>query len=136
MFCFLVYGHPRDLHVLTHSFPTRRSSDLVIGEADCPLADIEHELAISAVVILPAAVQVAERVVRQLLDRAFERLAAALEIVLVIARNRDLDIDLGQRDLTVGVARLNALDLAGIAITIEADEIGRASCRERVCQYV
>src|SRR3546814_15619066 len=83
---------------------------LVIGEADCPLADIEHELAISAVVILPAAVQVAERVVRQLLDRAFERLAAALEIVLVIARNRDPDIDLGQRDLTAGVARLNALD--------------------------
>src|SRR3546814_18741000 len=71
--------------------------------------------------MLPAAGQVAEHVVRQLLDRAFERLAAALEVVLVIARNRDLAIDLGQRDLTVGVARLNALDLAGIAITIEAD---------------
>src|SRR3546814_15970652 len=27
--CFFVcYGHPRDLHVLTHSFPTLRSSDL------------------------------------------------------------------------------------------------------------
>src|SRR3546814_457298 len=26
--CFLVCGHHRDLHVLTHSFPTRRSSDL------------------------------------------------------------------------------------------------------------
>src|SRR3546814_857242 len=25
-------GHPRDLHVLQHSFPTRRSSDLSLGE--------------------------------------------------------------------------------------------------------
>src|SRR3546814_17283254 len=29
MFCFCYgYGDPRGLHVLTHSFPTRRSSDL------------------------------------------------------------------------------------------------------------
>src|SRR3546814_2987025 len=28
-FFFLCYGAHRDLHVLTHSFPTRRSSDLV-----------------------------------------------------------------------------------------------------------
>src|SRR3546814_13943752 len=31
-----MYGYHRDLHVLTHSFPTRRSSDLakVLGEYD------------------------------------------------------------------------------------------------------
>src|SRR3546814_9257441 len=29
MFFFEVYGDHRDLHVLTHSFPTRRSSDLL-----------------------------------------------------------------------------------------------------------
>src|SRR3546814_4777092 len=28
-FFFYLYGDPRDLHVLTHSFPTRRSSDLL-----------------------------------------------------------------------------------------------------------
>src|SRR3546814_9301883 len=28
VFFFLLYCEPRDLHVLTHSFPTRRSSDL------------------------------------------------------------------------------------------------------------
>src|SRR3546814_18633324 len=28
VFCFYGTGHHRDLHVLTHSFPTRRSSDL------------------------------------------------------------------------------------------------------------
>src|SRR3546814_8299544 len=27
LFFFYCYGHHRDLHVLTHSFPTRRSSD-------------------------------------------------------------------------------------------------------------
>src|SRR3546814_5666920 len=27
--CFELYGDPRYLHVLTHSFPTRRSSDLI-----------------------------------------------------------------------------------------------------------
>src|SRR3546814_3879952 len=31
MFCFYRYGDHRDLHVLTHSFPTRRSSDLNWG---------------------------------------------------------------------------------------------------------
>src|SRR3546814_16964997 len=29
VFFFEVYGDHRDLHVLTHSFPTRRSSDLL-----------------------------------------------------------------------------------------------------------
>src|SRR3546814_17574558 len=29
VFVFECYGDPRDLHVLTHSFPTRRSSDLL-----------------------------------------------------------------------------------------------------------
>src|SRR3546814_12533296 len=28
LFFFLLYGHPRELTVLTHSFPTRRSSEL------------------------------------------------------------------------------------------------------------
>src|SRR3546814_18780962 len=28
LFFFLVYGYPRDLHVLTHAFPPRRSSEL------------------------------------------------------------------------------------------------------------
>src|SRR3546814_13581214 len=31
-FLFKLYGDHRDLHVLTHSFPTRRSSDLLLGE--------------------------------------------------------------------------------------------------------
>src|SRR3546814_13074306 len=35
---FNIYGNPRDLHVLTHSVPTRRSSDLYVG-ADEVLAE-------------------------------------------------------------------------------------------------
>src|SRR3546814_21004241 len=30
VFFFELFGHLRDLHVLTHSFPTRRSCDLVL----------------------------------------------------------------------------------------------------------
>src|SRR3546814_4939276 len=44
LLCLYRYGDQRDLHVLTHSFPTRRSSDLpvlkfvpVVGENDGPL---------------------------------------------------------------------------------------------------
>src|SRR3546814_15044296 len=31
LFFFSWYGDHRDLHVLTHSFPTRRSSDLIVA---------------------------------------------------------------------------------------------------------
>src|SRR3546814_16940665 len=37
LFFFELYGDHRDLHVLTHSFPTRRSSDLEIMN-DLPTA--------------------------------------------------------------------------------------------------
>src|SRR3546814_12243625 len=36
-FFFSLYGDHRDLHVLTHSFPTRRSSDLAVDGAGAPL---------------------------------------------------------------------------------------------------
>src|SRR3546814_14757924 len=35
-FLFLLYGDHRDLHVLTHSFPTRRSSDLDLPQPEVP----------------------------------------------------------------------------------------------------
>src|SRR3546814_5789491 len=38
-FFFEWYGDHRDLHVLTHSFPTRRSSDLFLGRVDDALGD-------------------------------------------------------------------------------------------------
>src|SRR3546814_14761746 len=48
-FLFEVYGDHRDLHVLTHSFPTRRSSDLgeaarAIGAEAVAAIAVEHRL--------------------------------------------------------------------------------------------
>src|SRR3546814_14813306 len=42
IFFFYVYGDHRDLHVLTHSFPTRRSSDLIRRGCDVP--GTEHRI--------------------------------------------------------------------------------------------
>src|SRR3546814_3116867 len=43
LFCFYVYGHHRDLHVLTHSFPTRRSSDLLASLRLLPKLGIDDD---------------------------------------------------------------------------------------------
>src|SRR3546814_13104209 len=46
MFFFYGYGDHRDLHVLTHSFPTRRSSDLFLSAANrlgTPLGNVEKD---------------------------------------------------------------------------------------------
>src|SRR3546814_4482103 len=63
MWCFFfkLYGAHRDLHVLTHAFPTRRSSDLVNGHKGCsqfrtvvtgiPAHSSETEQGVSAVEI-------------------------------------------------------------------------------------
>src|SRR3546814_12782299 len=39
-FFFESYGDHRDLHVLTHSFPTRRSSDLHANFSDTEIGDV------------------------------------------------------------------------------------------------
>src|SRR3546814_8616147 len=38
LFCFKQYGDHRHLHVLTHSFPTRRSSDLRLARLQTVMA--------------------------------------------------------------------------------------------------
>src|SRR3546814_18872871 len=49
IFLFLLYGGHRDLHVLAHSFPTRRSSDRQGGEfGSCLAADFLDPLALVA----------------------------------------------------------------------------------------
>src|SRR3546814_13414720 len=39
-FFFYCHGDHRDLHVLTHSFPTRRSSDLFPGAGGFPISGV------------------------------------------------------------------------------------------------
>src|SRR3546814_5280461 len=51
MLCFKLYGYHRDLHVLTHSFPARRSSDLPVL--------IEHSVSVGGAVRRPGAYPVA-----------------------------------------------------------------------------
>src|SRR3546814_20873081 len=91
------YGDHRDLHVLTHSFPTRRSSDLEFGQR-----------------------------------RGGHRLAAKegygdAGIQFLIHQHGDEFVALHR-----GKDRPRGLD----ALRHMAAEIGRASCRERVCQSV
>src|SRR3546814_21036266 len=46
LFCFFeLYGDHRELHVLTHSFPTRRSSYLVAAAGFDPLRDSDRAYA-------------------------------------------------------------------------------------------
>src|SRR3546814_3549716 len=56
-FVFCGYGDHRDLHVLAHSFPTRRSSDLGsldAGHRGAPLLREQKETAIGRVDVIPA----------------------------------------------------------------------------------
>src|SRR3546814_12671023 len=115
--CFLeVYGDHRDLHVLTHSFPTRRSAELIL---DAEKGDIvtNHHVA-----------------------------ADADEIVVVLSNRRELKATLLGTDpeLDIAVLKVEPKDLVSVPLG-DSDklkvgdfvvEIGRASCRERVCQYV
>src|SRR3546814_14639641 len=42
-FCFSRYGDLRDLHVLTHPFPTRRSSDLDLEDVRRAGGTVDHQ---------------------------------------------------------------------------------------------
>src|SRR3546814_17791034 len=111
IFFFKRYGNHRELHVLTHSFPTRRSSDL--SDAAIETADVviqtDQPSRISTAIMIGKATK---RVVWQNIGLAF----GVKAIVLA----------------------LGAAGVAGMweAVFADVGEIGRASCRERVCQYV
>src|SRR3546814_10536166 len=56
VFFFYCAGDPRDLHVLTHSFPTRRSSDRRLGGAGGRGNDVLQDAAAAAPVLVARAV--------------------------------------------------------------------------------
>src|SRR3546814_15278567 len=103
LFVFEGFGDHRDLPVLTHSFPTRRSSDL--AEA---LGRFAY-----AIIVVEFAAQI-----------------ATLGLKRGLAEQLSTD---GRPDTHVV---WDALLVGWIVSAIAAVEIGRASCRERVCQYV
>src|SRR3546814_17676398 len=118
---FYSYGAHRDLHVLTHSFPTRRSSDLAFES----LVKLVACLAVGLFVTFG---------VNDGFGELFDRAAAQESIARLFV------IDSGGSYLSW--VTLTLLSMAAIIclprqfpVTV-VEKIGRASCRERVCQYV
>src|SRR3546814_12724036 len=109
---FYLSGDPRDLHLLSHSFPTRRPSDLA-----------------------------------KLFARCFQPAHSLSPCIFVVRRNRELVAFPIERHTPDIVDRL-VLEIGKPAIEFESvkplsdrargerAEIGSASCRERVWQYV
>src|SRR3546814_18515333 len=132
--CFYRYGDPPDLHLLTHSLPTRRSSDLVAR----PKIDL---VAIAAVSRSGYPAHYASAVA----GRYSQRLTRAAGLT-----------DFGVNIITLEPGAWSSqrhwhetedefvIMLEGDAILVDDSgrtpmkpgEIGRASCRERVWQYV
>src|SRR3546814_12737622 len=103
---------------MTHSFPTRLSSDLV----DCPEGTVDER-----------------RLVRR--EERRHRCDVLREAETGRAGGVQIDrIDLGRHPRTLrnslDDARKDAVAANAPWAIIGGDQIGRASCRERVCQYV
>src|SRR3546814_9400795 len=101
-FFFSLHGDHRDLHVLTHPSPTRRSSDLVGGAA--------HRLA-GEVVDHPLRPLLGARLAVRLDDRAEQRLV----VDVGAAADADLALPLRISEILVG------LDLAGLDLGFVVD---------------
>src|SRR3546814_13737720 len=119
---FYCYGAHRDLHVLTHSFPTRRSSDL--QEDALRSARTHFEQQFNA----PGALW-GDR-------RSGDDAGLSLHSVLrntTLAATRSVDV---RCPTCPGLSPDEARLLDAVAwLQRDIAEIGRASCRERVGQY-
>src|SRR3546814_17713550 len=116
------YGDPQDLHVRTRSFPTRLSSDLAPSgrdgpaRSDRPLGEFQGVVADVVAPYLLAQIVLGQ----QALIQAFTHEA---EEERLLAR--------------VGVPSVEAACRFAVQQRIDGvEQIGRASCRERVCQSV
>src|SRR3546814_20920767 len=99
-----------DLHVRPHSFPTRRAPDLASG-AGATEAPADAEVLLTGASVLPPSP--------------------------VHVRAESLPgVDLRVRWIRRSRAGWRWLDGVDVPLAEEREEIGRASCRERVCQYV
>src|SRR3546814_7151835 len=169
---FYGFGDHRDLHVLTHSFPTRRSADRsgVLGAAGALLgAGGDAGAALGDAVDFAVAAQCAEALgitsvlnaatveyakVRQQFGQPIGRFQALqhrlVDMYVAESEARGMAATLpalfgmaNRRSAAVSAAKVQIAE-AGRLIAEEAIQIhgglgmkiGRASCRERVCQYV
>src|SRR3546814_11910818 len=125
VFFFSLYCDPRDLHVLTHSFPTRRSSGLF----GVPFHDFAGSVVVHAMggwLAFGAVVLLGRRNGRYRDGR-----------LVAFAPSNIPFLALGSWILIVGWFGFNVMSAQTIAgISGLVAEIGRASCRERECQSV
>src|SRR3546814_17550510 len=128
--CFFEgYGDPRDLHVLTHAFPTRRSSDLWR----------EHRRESILVGLLSAGGGIGAYTYISYMQKylfnsvGFDKATATNIIAVALLWFAAMQPNFGA--LADRFARKPLLLLFGIG-GARAAEIGRESGGERVCQYV
>jgi hypothetical protein len=95
---------------------------LVVVERDGPVGDIEGEIAISAVAVLPAAMGLAEEAVDQGLDGVVDRQALSVDLAAAPDWAADLDGTGREGDDFVGGLGFDILDLAAVAVTLEGDD--------------
>src|SRR3546814_12812176 len=137
--CFFLYrdGDHRDLHVLTHSFPTRRPSDLVLVADRHPEAGVERRLAAEPAERLEEAehLSVGEGVVL----RQHRQLAVAFLVVDVLAEaGHPLGaVGVEAEEVVRRLAPGSVLGGRGAVPegTLRLGQIGRAACRGRVVSY-
>src|SRR3546814_18923405 len=124
MYCFFFQGYDdhRYLHVLTHSFPTRRSSDL-LGHLSLQASGTNRRIA-------PHSAEQRQVVGCRGLAGRGDRHRAVLETYLEEPAIGDLI------PAVVSPPKAPAFAVAGWRQPEPLGQIGRASCRERVCEYV
>ena len=108
---------------------------LVVVERDRAVVDVEVEIAVGALVVLPPLMSFPEEVVGDLLDGVFHRVGYPDDVRAAPFGMRDLQADRRRSDIFVACLGGDVLDLAAIAIAIERDFDGRdAGLGERVEQ--
>src|SRR3546814_12541278 len=121
LFFFSLYGDLRDLHVLTHSFPTRRSSDL-LGIGGYPKAS--HPGLLNALDRLPFEFRWSVRY------EAMDHLQARGVFAALWRKHDDTSYD-WRSVLLRAVGGFQALPHDPVDVLAAREETGRASCRER-----
>ncbi len=103
-----------------------RGEPFVELEVDGPGAGIDAELAISAVIVLPAGMGIGEEVVDQFFDSAFKGQTALGGCPALPVDASKGDLGGGQRDALIGIIPgLDAFDLAAVARTVPEKRMPR-----------
>src|SRR3546814_13148523 len=126
----MIRGPPRAT-LLTHSFPTRRSSDLINPVLLVVVGQQDHASTFECSHMIEYLAPYDEVAVSIVGRSLLVRLSLVKEAGRVATDRPSGEFRIQIRDAAVDVALQNRL-----VHDLDDPEIGRASCRERVCQYV